>query len=336
MDPKVSVIIVAHNRRNFLPNAIQSVLNQSISKNLFEVLIVKNFIDEEFDNHFLSKGLQIITTKEQSLGSKIIAGVKNCNGGIISFLEDDDIFLENKLETVIKAFSDNRLIYYHNNYSTINEKGNSINFKPLYIARVKKSLRVDTNDLSLRKLSIMGNSNGFFNLSCISIRKSLILGYLGSLQGLDVAVDNFFFYLAIDSGYCIFIDKKVLTEYRVHNSNSSLVVTSNKSLFCNKKVTFFKKDFAGFHAIQEVIQNELLREYLLSRSLVPELALSIYSQEKGHLLTGWVSLISSVKIRSIPLFILSVIYIIYLFFPATTIRALYNYENRKMLKISVY
>jgi len=40
----ISVIISAYNRKEFLKNAIRSVYTQLLDKGLYEVVIVKNFV----------------------------------------------------------------------------------------------------------------------------------------------------------------------------------------------------------------------------------------------------------------------------------------------------
>jgi glycosyltransferase involved in cell wall biosynthesis len=41
--PYISVIITAHNRKEFLKEAIQSALNQTLERSNYEILVIKNF-----------------------------------------------------------------------------------------------------------------------------------------------------------------------------------------------------------------------------------------------------------------------------------------------------
>ena len=43
--PYISVIVTAYNRRQYLPDALRSLEAQTLSKDKFEVIVVKNFED---------------------------------------------------------------------------------------------------------------------------------------------------------------------------------------------------------------------------------------------------------------------------------------------------
>jgi glycosyltransferase involved in cell wall biosynthesis len=53
----ISVIIIAYNRKIFLKDAIKSVLNQSLDRNLYEIIIVKNFNDKDIDDFIDPNGI---------------------------------------------------------------------------------------------------------------------------------------------------------------------------------------------------------------------------------------------------------------------------------------
>jgi len=48
---QISVIISAYNRRDFLLKTVNSVANQTLDKNLYEVIVVKNFEDKSIDGN---------------------------------------------------------------------------------------------------------------------------------------------------------------------------------------------------------------------------------------------------------------------------------------------
>ena len=55
-----------------------------------------------------------------TVGEFLYAGVSASSGGIISFLDDDDLFSSNKLEVVYNKFkSNNNICYYHNTHITM-------------------------------------------------------------------------------------------------------------------------------------------------------------------------------------------------------------------------
>jgi Glycosyl transferase family 2. len=48
--PYISVIVTAYNRRKYLPFALRSLEAQTLPRNRFEVIVVKNFEDKKSDN----------------------------------------------------------------------------------------------------------------------------------------------------------------------------------------------------------------------------------------------------------------------------------------------
>ena len=58
--PFISVIIVAYQRRRYFWNAIESVLNQSLNKSLYEIIVITNF-EIEMKNE-LGKNIKFIVT----------------------------------------------------------------------------------------------------------------------------------------------------------------------------------------------------------------------------------------------------------------------------------
>ena len=49
----ISVIIVAYNRKMYVKQAVESALNQTYDKNKYEIIVVKNFNDEDIDDNVI-------------------------------------------------------------------------------------------------------------------------------------------------------------------------------------------------------------------------------------------------------------------------------------------
>ena len=113
--PFISVIITAHNRREVLLEAVNSALNQTLPKDEYEIIVVKNFEDERIDKFLEEHNVKNIVTKEEPLGANIVKGVEESRGEVVSFL-DDDLWLSQKSEIVKQVFKDKDVIYYHNNF----------------------------------------------------------------------------------------------------------------------------------------------------------------------------------------------------------------------------
>src|SRR5688572_26839751 len=98
--PKVSVVIPTHNRPLMLRRAIDSVLAQTYQD--FEIIVVDDGLRERSDNVvklFEDDRIRYIS-HEQEHGAPAArnTGIKNSNGELIAFLDDDDEWLPQKLE----------------------------------------------------------------------------------------------------------------------------------------------------------------------------------------------------------------------------------------------
>ena len=74
-------------------DAVNSALNQTLPKDEYEIIVVKNFEDENIDRFLEEHSVRNIIVKEEPLSAKIVKGVEESRGEVISFLDDDDLWL---------------------------------------------------------------------------------------------------------------------------------------------------------------------------------------------------------------------------------------------------
>jgi glycosyltransferase involved in cell wall biosynthesis len=106
--PKISVVILTYNRAKLLARAIKSVLNQTFSD--FELVIVNNSATDNTDEIVKSfDDKRIIYKKNEKnegpLGGKN-TGLDVVRSKYLIFLDDDDEFLPDALETIIDKFAE--------------------------------------------------------------------------------------------------------------------------------------------------------------------------------------------------------------------------------------
>ena len=97
--PKISIIICSYNRARFIEPALQSILNQQY--NDFEVIFVENNspdntldICHDFQKTYPDFPLKVFTEHNQGHSFARNRGIKESNGEILSFI-DDDVILQN-------------------------------------------------------------------------------------------------------------------------------------------------------------------------------------------------------------------------------------------------
>ena len=211
--PYISVIITAYNRKQFLINAIKSAVNQTLDKKYYEIIVIKNFRNDIIDNFISENNIIGIISNNYSLGGKLIEALNLAKGTIISFLEDDDLFTNNKLEIVYNKFKNySNLCYYHNDTIPVTEK---YNLK-------------DVN----------GKGDVSFNMSSISIEKGII--NMNNILNVTQEIDHFIYLQALESNKKIIKGREKLTYYMDHHGSFANLITNNLDQFIDEFVLLHK------------------------------------------------------------------------------------------------
>lgn len=117
-DPKVSCIIITHNRLEYLRRAVESVKKQTYTN--IEMIVVDDASDDgtqEYGEELIRQGdIYIYIDTKDSKGGNYArnVGINASAGELIAFLDDDDYWLPNKTEKQVKyllSHSDVGLVY---------------------------------------------------------------------------------------------------------------------------------------------------------------------------------------------------------------------------------
>ena len=121
----VSIIIPTFNRAYCLNRTIQSVLDQKFQD--FEIIIVDNYSTDNTDEVIDSfNDERVILLKVKNEGIVAVSrnlGIKKATGKYIAFLDSDDWWLPNKLQSCIDALSNGLDLVYHDLYLVKSEVG---------------------------------------------------------------------------------------------------------------------------------------------------------------------------------------------------------------------
>ena len=204
--PSLSVLVTAWRRRDFLGEALRSVERQTLPREEFEVVVVRDFEDPSTDRQIASLDACDIRFGSDNLGRTMALGVRACRGEVICFLDDDDRFDPRKLAVVRAEFRRQRdLGYFHNGLSLMDEAGR----------------RLDGEDPVLTSRALAMSRDWDFCMSCISVRRELVLPLLDRWPGVPKAPDSFLDYISRASHYTRRQTLDPLTEYRLHPRSSS-------------------------------------------------------------------------------------------------------------------
>lgn len=224
----ISVIIIAYRRKEFLLNALKSVINQTLDKKYYEIIVIKNFKDGIIDNFIENKTIKNILSINESLGGKLSEALNYASGNVISLLEDDDLFTEDKLEHVYNLFKNNNKLDFYHNAHFVNSIGN-ISKSYWYLISDKKNY--------IKFFKKFYRKGGGFNLSSMSIRKEFMLTFINSVSNITYGVDNIILYFILDKMVMFMMDNKKLTIYRFQTSYSRNLESYSDFAQANAQVT---------------------------------------------------------------------------------------------------
>lgn len=217
----ISVIITAYNRREFLFESMNSVLKQSLPRELFEIILCKNFADPEIDLYATTNNIKLVLSPNIcSMGEMLHLGIVAAKGKVLSFLDDDDIYQSNRLARILEMFKKfDNLGYYKHQFRYIDENGRFLNrltesknaeiFKGSDIIYVKNSEKVSKSSVYNRVVPDM-------NSSSMAIRRDILSGSEGFFLKINDKPDAVLFFFALISSQDLLFDSANLSLYRIH------------------------------------------------------------------------------------------------------------------------
>ncbi len=224
--PLVSVVVVAHTRREFLREALDSVRQQDVPRDQVEIVVVKNFRDASVDDQIRTLGGQSILSPDLAAGPKFAAGVRATRAAILTFLDYDDQYEPRRLRTVLAAFRAHPdLGFYHNQFSYIGPDGGPLARDTIRAFRLPQPSHART--LFLENAGKIAQSRRLagqlpdFNSSSCAVSRSIAEATLPYLSRVHVASDTLLFFAALAGPGSILIDADALTRYRIHGENST-------------------------------------------------------------------------------------------------------------------
>lgn len=202
-DIKVSVIIPTYKRSDYLIRAIESVLSQT--HNNIEIIVVddndpksefRKSTEEKMEIFALDNRVRYFKNQKNMGGGKTRnVGIKKCRGEYITFLDDDDIYLKDKvkvqLEYMLKnnldvTFTDLRLHNMENKLVDYREFNFIKSFKNDSLLKYHLTRHITGTPTFMFKSNILNKINGFrdvnmaqeFYLMLDAIESKAKIGYL--------------------------------------------------------------------------------------------------------------------------------------------------------------
>jgi len=239
--PLVSVIIATYRREESLRNAITSVINQTYDN--IEIVLIDDNAEIEWNKKVrtivdsLEKPVNYILN-EINLGSAETRnkGISNAHGEYITFLDDDDIYLPEKIESQVFAMKNSNSDYSITDLKLVNEKGK------ISEIRSRKYLYTEEGE-NLRVCHLKYHMTG---TDTMMFKKQYLIK-INSFESIDVGDEFYLMMKAIDNGGSFLYVPKCDVLAVVHTGEGGLSSGESKIHGENALFQYKKQYFEGLN-----------------------------------------------------------------------------------------
>ena len=258
--PLISVVVVAYDRHDFILAAVDSVVNQTLEPNLFEIVVIKNYNDPKIDSHLQGLGVKNLISSHLSLGSKVAEAVRASSGRFVAILEDDDLFNKDKLEKIAPLLTDD-VCYVHNSTKDradmAGPRGQDENSQN----------RLDTVSCDVKnygQIIKLSTAKPNFNCSSMTISRDLIIKNEEVISNLTYRLDVFLYLSALSDPRKKIHVWNELTGFRAHDY--SIEDSDSFLTFRNERLDKYRK-FLGEKLLIKDTFEKRVHHYLLAGEL---------------------------------------------------------------------
>lgn len=218
-----SVLITAYRRRAFLLGAVDSVLSQTLPRGDYEVVVVKDWADPSVDAEWESRGVRLLIEDIPVVGQMLRAGLRQCRGDVVCFLDDDDTFRPSKLEHVRSAFeADPELVFLRNGFEPVDRAGAPAPAFRRVLPQPRAPFAFRADRATARDFSRVVKTRAYGNLSTFSVRRASIAEREDALVHVEACTDSSVATIMLDAAGRHRFVPQVWTARRVGTSLRSL------------------------------------------------------------------------------------------------------------------
>jgi len=250
----ISVVIPVFNAQEYIENTVDSVINQEYKN--WELIIIDDCSTDDSlsiveTKYKSNKKIEIIKLERNSGGpaKPRNIGIKNSNGDFIAFLDQDDIWDNDKLRICCNSICDNVDFIYHDMMRVVAENDYSVKQKILPSRQLEQPVLID----------LLINDNAILNSSAM-VRRSLLvkIGDINESKKIIASEDyNTWLRIAKITDNFLYIPK-VLGSIFVHSSGAS-----NKDMYSS--VIYAAKEFMTYVSPRQRRIIKVQRVYVRAR-----------------------------------------------------------------------
>ena len=217
--PFVSVLIDTYNHERFIEEAIVSVIEQDFPASDREILVVDDGSTDRTPEivHKFEPHVRLLRKQNGGQASAFNAGIPECKGEVIAFLDGDDWWELQKLTRVVEAFAeDASLGIVGHGIINVQRDGRE------QIESLRENFRFQAN--TIEGAQLFRRRGAFLGTSRMAIRAGL-LQRIGPVPArIEIQADEYLFTLATALAGARILPE-ALTYYRLHEANSFILPT---------------------------------------------------------------------------------------------------------------
>ncbi|HXP82210.1 MAG TPA: glycosyltransferase [Verrucomicrobiae bacterium] len=228
-NPYVSVLIDTYNHERFIERAITSVLEQDMPMDGVEILVVDDGSADrtpEIARRFEPR-VRLLQKSNGGQASAFNAGIPECHGEIVAFLDGDDWWAPQKLRRVLEAMKqDPEAGIIGNGITEVLENGDE------HSEVLHETPRFRIN--SLQGAQIFRRRKSQLGTSRMTVRADILRKILPVPESIVIEADEYIFTLAAALSVALILGEP-LTFYRIHAGNLFQLSEFNKESILRKQ-----------------------------------------------------------------------------------------------------
>ena len=256
--PSVSVIIPTYNAGPFIFEAIQSVLDQTFR--FYEIIVVDDGSTDDTKNILKRFDSQIHYLFQENQGPSAArnAGIKMSRGTYISFLDADDIWMNDKLQLqleFLESHSGIALVFSdHQNF----KEGREIQSKTFLDEKKERFGEDFLSEIPLKDAFLKMVQENFISTPTVILKRECF-EKIGLFDENLRSVEDRDLWIRIAASYPLACFPKVLCKRRIHQTN----ITSESELTLYARIKVLEKNRSDFPFLipSEIWDSELAIHY---------------------------------------------------------------------------
>jgi hypothetical protein len=239
----ISAVLTAHDRREFLPEAVASALASGAD----EVVVVRNFAGpiEGAEGRYHD-----VQCSNEETGVKEAVGLETARGDVVAFLDDDDLWDAAKVPHLRELFGDDpALAYYCHDQIPVDRSGRPVDARHREWVRTdpRRFANWDGRDLRALFQEIWPGNN-----SSTAVRRSWAIGWTAALRDAGWAADRFWITAALLDHRTVHLEDTPLTRLRLHDRNMSQTRGATADEFRRRHATSSARFARSFRTLARV------------------------------------------------------------------------------------